>query len=155
MDHLPILSGIQPAELCQLGATLSLAHHGSLDPSHILHGLLSGPSDTRQVRLSPDTCLCQQCGIFWTTLSDLASALLNGKITNEKQSTAKMLPGSMLLCPGPVPGLLRWAYPKQLGLSSTTCGLVLDNSIHPCTNGVLLLHQIASVVPLNKLQSMF
>ena len=29
-DHLPILSGIQPAELCRLGATLSLAHRESL-----------------------------------------------------------------------------------------------------------------------------
>ena len=50
-DHLPILSGIQPAELRQMGATLSLAYRGSLDPDHILHGLLSGSSDTRQVRL--------------------------------------------------------------------------------------------------------
>ena len=50
-DHLPILSGIQPAELGRLGATLSLAYRGSLDPDHILHGLLSGSSDTRQVRL--------------------------------------------------------------------------------------------------------
>ena len=51
MDHLPILSGIQPAELCRMGATLSLAHHGSLDSDHILYDLLSGSSDTRQVRL--------------------------------------------------------------------------------------------------------
>ena len=51
MDHLPVLSGIQPAELRRMGATLSLAHHGSLDPNHILHGLLSGSSDNRQVRL--------------------------------------------------------------------------------------------------------
>ena len=50
-DHLTILSGIQPAELRRLGATLSLDHRGSLDPDHILYGLLSGPSDTRQVRL--------------------------------------------------------------------------------------------------------
>ena len=27
-----------------------------------------------------------------------------------------MLSDSMLLCPGPVPGLLGWAYPEQLGL---------------------------------------
>ena len=46
-DHLPMLSGIQPAELCQLGATLSLAYRGSLDPGHILHGFLSGSLDTR------------------------------------------------------------------------------------------------------------
>ena len=50
-DHLPILSGIQPAELCRMGATLSLAYDGSLDPDHILYGLLSGSSDTRQVGL--------------------------------------------------------------------------------------------------------
>ena len=46
-----LLSGIQPAELRRLGTTLSLAHRGSLNPNHILHGLLSGSSDTRQVRL--------------------------------------------------------------------------------------------------------
>ena len=50
-DHLPILSGIQPAELRRMGATPSLTHHGSLDLNHILYGLLSGSSDTRQVRL--------------------------------------------------------------------------------------------------------
>ena len=48
-DHLPVLSGIQPAELRCLGATLSLAHRGSLDPDYISYGLLSGSSDTRQV----------------------------------------------------------------------------------------------------------
>ena len=49
--HLPVLSSIQPAELRQMGATLSLGHRGSLDPYHILYGLLSGSSDTRQVGL--------------------------------------------------------------------------------------------------------
>ena len=42
-DHLPILSGIQPAELRRMGATLSLAYRGSLDPDHILYGLQVGP----------------------------------------------------------------------------------------------------------------
>ena len=51
MDHLHVLSCIQPAELHQMGVTLSLAHRGSLDPDHILYGLLSGSSDTCQVRL--------------------------------------------------------------------------------------------------------
>ena len=50
-DHLSVLSGIQPAELRRLRATLSLTYRGSLDPDHILYGLLSGYSDTRQVRL--------------------------------------------------------------------------------------------------------
>ena len=51
MDHLPVLSGIQPAELCRMGVTLSLAYRGSLDSDHILHGLLSGSTNTGQVRL--------------------------------------------------------------------------------------------------------
>ena len=50
-DHLPVLSGIQPAELRRLGATIILAHRGSLDPDHILYGLLSESSDTHQVIL--------------------------------------------------------------------------------------------------------
>ena len=35
-DHLPVLSGIQPAELRRMGATLYLAHRGSMDPDYIL-----------------------------------------------------------------------------------------------------------------------
>ena len=50
-DHLPVFSGIQPAELRRLRATLSLAYRGSLDSDHILYSLLSGSSDTSQVRL--------------------------------------------------------------------------------------------------------
>ena len=51
MDHLPVLSGIQPSELRRLGETLSLAYRGCLDPDHIFYGLLSGSSDARQVKL--------------------------------------------------------------------------------------------------------
>ena len=46
-----MLSSIQPSEFRRLGATLSLAYGGSLDPDHILYRLLSGCSNTRQVRL--------------------------------------------------------------------------------------------------------
>ena len=50
-DCLPVLAGIQPAELRRLGATLSLAHRGSLDPDHILYELLAGPLDAHRERL--------------------------------------------------------------------------------------------------------
>ena len=50
-NHQPIFSRINPAELCQLGATLSLAYCGSLDPDHMLHGILSESSDVCQERL--------------------------------------------------------------------------------------------------------
>ena len=171
-DHLPILSGIQPAELRRLQATLSLAYRGSLDTDHILYGLLSGSSDTRQVRqisrrpfvpaarnLLDNLARLGIRASEWTNYKwkteYLASAPLNGQITNGKRSTVKMLPCSVFLCPRPVPGLLGWAYSKQLGLSSTACGLVLGDSIRPCTNGVSLLHRIASVAPLSKPQTMF
>ena len=95
-DHLPVLSGIQPAELRRMGATLSLAYRGSLDPDHILYGLLSGSSDTRQVRLRSRRPFVPAAPIFWTTLPDLASTLLNGQITNGTRSTVKMLSGSVL-----------------------------------------------------------
>ena len=127
-DHLPVLSGIQPAELRRMGATLSLAYRGSLDPDHILYGLLSGYSDTRQVRLRSRRPFVPGARNLLDALPDLASAPLNGQITNGKRSTVKMLPGPVLLCPRPVPGLLGWAYPEQLGLSSTACGLVLGDS---------------------------
>ena len=47
MDHLPILPDIQPVALRRLGATLSLAYRGSLDPDRMLHDFLSGSSDVR------------------------------------------------------------------------------------------------------------
>ena len=50
-DHLPILSGIQPAELCRLEVTLSLPYRGSLDSDHMLHGILNGPLNACQERL--------------------------------------------------------------------------------------------------------
>ena len=155
-DHLLVLSGIQPAELCRMGATLSLAHRGSLGPDYILYDLLSGSSDTRQVKLRSRRSFVPIARNLLNNLARLGirSSTVNGQITNGKRSTVKMLPGSVLLCPRPVPGLLGWAYPEQLGLSSTACGLVLGDSIRPCTNGVSLLHRIASVAPLSKPQTM-
>ena len=50
-EYLPVLSGIQPAELRRQGATLSLANCSSLDPDHILHGHLQGSPDADGKRL--------------------------------------------------------------------------------------------------------
>ena len=110
-DHLPVLSGIQPAELCRMGATLSLARRGSLDPDHILYGFLSEPSDTRQVRLRSRRPFVPATQNLLDNLARLG--IRATKWTNPKWITeyCKMLPGSVLLCPRPVPGLLGWAYP--------------------------------------------
>ena len=50
-DYLPILAGIQLAELCRLGAMLSLVYRGSLDHGHILYELLAGSTHGYRGRL--------------------------------------------------------------------------------------------------------
>ena len=50
-DNLPVLSGIQPAELRRQGATLSLANCSSLDPGHILHDQLTESQAASKERL--------------------------------------------------------------------------------------------------------
>ena len=50
-DNLPVLSGIQPAELLRQGATLSLANRRFLDPGHILHEQLTEPQAASKERL--------------------------------------------------------------------------------------------------------
>ena len=50
-DNLPVLSGIQSAELRRQGATLSLANRSSLNPGHILHGLLTESQTASKERL--------------------------------------------------------------------------------------------------------
>ena len=51
-DHFPVLSGIRPAELRRLGATLSLAQRGIPNPDHILHGQLAGSPDVHLEKLN-------------------------------------------------------------------------------------------------------
>ena len=49
--YLPVLSGIQPAELRRQEATISLANRSSLDPDHILHGQFHESQDVCRERL--------------------------------------------------------------------------------------------------------
>jgi len=49
-DNLPILAGIQPAQLRRYGATLSLVHR-AMEPGHLLHSALTRPSSANARRL--------------------------------------------------------------------------------------------------------
>ena len=51
MEDLPVLAGIQPAELRRLGTTLFLANRAIHDPDHVLHGQLVVQQDAYQGRL--------------------------------------------------------------------------------------------------------
>ena len=114
-DYLPVLSGIQPAELRRLGATLSLAYRGSLDPDHILYGLLSGSSDTGQVRLRSSARLCQVRGIFLDNLARLG--IRASEWTNHKWKTEYCENASRLHAFVPETG----ARPVGMGLPRATC----------------------------------
>ena len=50
-EDLPVLAGIQPAELRRLGAILSLANRAIHDPDHIMQGQLVGKQDAHLGRL--------------------------------------------------------------------------------------------------------
>ena len=141
--HLPVLSGIQPGELRRMGATLSLAHRGSLDPVHILYGILSGSSDTHQVRLRSRRPFVPAARNLLNNLVRLG--IRASEWANHKWKTEYCENASRLRAFVPRTGArpVRWAYPEQLGLSSTACGLVLGDSICSYTNGVSLLHRIA------------
>ena len=131
-----------------MGATLSLAKPGSLDPDHILHGLLSRPLDTRQVILRSRRPFVPAAQNLLDNFARLGIRILNGKIKNGLRSSVKMLPGSLFLCPAPVPGLLGWAYPEQLGLSSTACGLVLRDSRQLSMMALFIFHYMPLMMAL-------
>ena len=151
--HLPVLSGIQPAELRRMGATLSLAYRGSLDPDHILHGLLSGSSDTRQVRLRSKRPFVPGSQNLLDNLARLG--IRASEWTNHKWNAEYCESASRFRVFVPETG----ARPVGMGLPRAAWvklnRLVLGDSIRPCTNGVSLLHRIASVAPLSKLQIMY
>ena len=50
-DNLSIFACIQLAELRQLGATLSLAYHSTMDPDHMLHNFMVRQPSAQQERL--------------------------------------------------------------------------------------------------------
>ena len=154
-DHLPVPSGIQPAELRRLEATLSLAHRGSLDPDHILYGLLSGSSDTRQVRLRFRRPFVPAARNLLDNIARLG--IRASEWTNHKWKTEYCENVSRLrtFVPGTGARPVGMGLPEQLGLSSTACGLVLGDFIRPYPDKVSLLHRIVSVAPLSKPQTMF
>ena len=123
-DHLLVLSGMQPVELSRMGATLSLAHRGSLDPDHILQSLLSGSSDTRQVILRSRRPFVPGARNLLDNLARLG--IRASEWTNHKWKTKYCKNASRLRAFVPETGArsVGMGLPEQLALSSTACGLV-------------------------------
>ena len=75
----PLTHTLKPTELHPLGATVSLAYRGSLDPDHILYGLLSGSSDARQERLRSRHLFVPAAPNLLNNLAGLAICATNHK----------------------------------------------------------------------------
>jgi len=72
-NNLPILAGIQPAELRCKGATLSLGFR-AMEPGHLLHSALTHPSDAAAWRLKlrhPFVPIAQQLISFSDTTNNI------------------------------------------------------------------------------------
>ena len=155
IDHLPVLSGIQPAELRRMEVTLSLAYRRSLDPDHILYGLLSGSSDTRQVRLRSGHPFVPAARNLLDNLARLG--IRASKWTNHKWKTEYCKNASWLRAFVPHTGArpVRMGLPRaawvKLNRLRTGVGQ-FHSSMH---RWVSLLHRIANVAPLSKPQTMF
>ena len=130
-----------------MGATLSLAYCESLNPDYILYGLLSG-SDTRQVRLRSRCLFVSAARNLLDNLARLG--ICTSEWTNHKWKMEYCKNASRLHAFVPRTG----ARPVGMGFPRA-CRLVLGDSICPCTNGVSLLHRIASVALLSKPQTMY
>ena len=148
-DYLPLLAGTQPAELRRLGATLFLAYRGSLDPDHILHELLAGSPDGHRERLKSRRPFVPAA---WKLLQDLTELDIRAaQWTDFKWSMEYSECSLRDFIPRASTRPMGMGLPRSSWSGSTACGLVLGAFSRSCTNGVLLLHRIASVALQNTL----
>ena len=154
-DHLSILSGIQPAELFQLGVTLSLAHRGFLDPGHIFYGLLSDSSNARQERLRSRRPFVPTTRNFLDNLAGLDIRASEWTNCRWKAKYCKNTSRLRVFIPKNSTRLVGMSWLKTAWVKLNCLRTGARCSIRPCTNGVSLLHQIASAAPLNKPRTTF
>ena len=154
-DHLPVLSGIQSAELRRMGPILSLDYRGFLDPNHILYGLLSGSSDTRQVRLKSRRPFVPAARNLLDNLARLgirASEWTNHKWNAKYGKNASRL-RDFVFRTGAKPVGMDLPQTAWVKLNRLLTGVGRFHlSMH---KWVSVLHRIASVAPLSKPQTMY
>ena len=152
-DYLPILAGIQPAELRRRGATLSLAHRATLNLVHILHEQLVGKQNAHQGRLKSRRpfVLAAQKLLDSLTESDIRAAQWMNYVWNmEYLKSASRLHA-----------FIPRASPKPLGMGLPRTSWVKPNRLRTGVGRfhssmykwALLLHRIVSVMSLSKLQT--
>jgi len=132
-DNLPILAGIQPAELRRNGATLSLARR-AMEPGHLLHLALSCTSSGNARRLKsrhPFVPAPQQL-ISLSDNNNIRAAQWADHQWNAEWATTLQDPA--FSCPAPT--LSEWPSQEQPGSGLTASAPVSDLSASACTNRV-------------------
>ena len=151
-EYLPVLSGIQPAELRRQGATLSLANRSSLDPDHILHGHLQRSTDAGGKRLKsrhPFASAARKLLDYLSQMGTIVAQWTNTKWNMEYSERTSGLHAFISRVSTRPLGMSLRGLP---GPDSIVCVLALDVLARPCTNGVSLLSRTVSVVPMNRPQ---
>ena len=151
-EDLPVLTGIQPAQLHRLGVVFSLGNHAIHDSDHVLQRQLVGQQNVLQERLRSRRPFVYAA---WKLLGSLSELDIHGKQwIKHKWNTGYLESTSRVHASNPR------VSSRPLGMSLPRTSWVMLNHLQtgvgrftcPCTNWVLLHHQIGNVVPLSKLQ---
>ena len=170
-DNLPILAGIQPAELRRSGATLSLARR-AMEPGHLLHSALTRPScalpwslDICSTQRSPvhrvqmhgasnrDTHLHSPHNNSSVHLTTTTYVRRIGRITNGMRCRGTTPQDSAFSSPTPTPIPPERPSQEEAGSDLTASAQALGVSAHVCTNGVSPPLWPVSVAQKNKLST--
>ena len=148
-DNLPILAGIQPAELRRNGATLSLARR-AMEPGHLLHSALTRPPSANARRLQsghPFVPAAQQLISSDNKCYAVGGSSMECGVGGQPHKTPHFAPTS-------APTLLEWPSQEQCGFDLTASAPLSDISARACTNGVCPPLRPVSVVHKNKPSAM-
>ena len=148
-NSLPILAGMQPAELRRSGGTLSLGRR-AMGPGHLLHSALTGPSGATARRLKsrhPVVPAAQQLISFPDNNNIRAAQWADQQWNAEWADNPTRL---RTLIPDTGTHTLEWPSQEEPGSGSTASAPVSDISPPACTNGVWPPLQPVSVAQKNK-----
>ena len=154
-DNLPVLSGIQPAELRRQGVTLSLANCSSLDPDHILHGQLTEPQTASKERLKSRHPFVPAARKLLHNLSGLGIRAVQWTNLTWDTEYSESMSALCVYIPRVITKPIGMSLTRTAESNSIVCILALGVSVRPCTNWVSLLQRNASVALVNKLQTTF
>ena len=150
---LPVLAGIQLAELRRLGATLSLASPAIHDPDHVLHGQLVGQHDAYLGKLRSKRPFMPAA---WKLLDSLLELDIRVRQWTKQKCNADYLESTSR-----VRALISSISSRPFGMSLPRTSWIKLNRLRTgvgrfhSSNGVSLHHRITNVTPKRKLQIAF